>query len=161
MRLKLISVGMAFVVSATLCQAVTASDLTVDIKSSKYSKEDAADIVAMFRRNCRPLGNEFWADVGEVNVSISDEYAEHRLARGWTTNIHLSIKYSDNPNTGPAYAAGTGVLAGHTLHYDLGGGSSPGYLATKRSSQYLCGLSISDDGSDVFEPVPEFSALDR
>ncbi len=107
------------------------------------------------------MGHEFWSDVTEISVEIAEETADHRLARGWKNTLFLSLKYADNPQVGPAYASGTGVLAGHTLHYDIGGGETPGFLATKRSSQYLCGLPFNTNGNSIFVDVPQFKFLDR
>lgn len=147
-----------FFVAALSAQA---SEIEMTISAEGYSEADATAALDTFRRNCRPLGYEFWSDVTNIKVEIVDELAPHRLARGWHANVHLALKYSDDPQVGPAFASGTGVLAGHTLHYDLGGGSTPGYLASKQSSQYLCGLSFNANGDDVFEGVPELKFLDR
>lgn len=145
---------------ACLNANVRAEDVKIEIEGDGFSQADAQFVLEKFRRNCRPLGKEFWSDVTEVKFAIADETAEHRLARGWTMGVHLTLKYSDQPLVGPSFASGTGVLAGHTLHYDLGGGKTPGFLATKRSSQYLCGLSFDTKGNSLFVPVPEFEFLD-
>lgn len=138
-----------------------ADDPKISIKSEGYTRDDAIVAVEVFRRHCKPLGDQFWSDIEEVSVEIFDEYAPHRLEKGWKHTVHLALKYSDNPKSGPAYGEGTGVLAGHTLHYDIGAGITPGFFASKRSSKYLCGVPLEPTGSDVFTPVSEFKFLDR
>ncbi len=141
--------------------AAQAQETKIDIKVPGYTEADVQVAIDQFRRNCRPLGAEFWGDVEEISAQIYKEYAEHRLARGWTTTMSLALKFSRDPKYGPAFASGTGVLAGQTLHYDLGGGITPGFLAIKRSSQYLCGLAFSHDGDQLFVPVEGLKFLDR
>lgn len=141
--------------------APASAEIRINVKAAGYTNSDAITALDLFRRNCRPLGDEFWDDIVDAEVEITEETAPYRLQRGWKTNIHLALKYSETPLHGPSFASGAGVLAGHTLHYDIGGGLTPGFLASKRSSQYLCGLSYDDRGNDVFVPVPEFSSLDK
>ena len=55
------------------------------------------------------------------------------------------------------------AILDETLHYDIGGGSSPGFVAIKRVSVGLCSLPMQDAilGRGVFKSVPEFSFLDN
>lgn len=138
-----------------------ARDIKISVKAPEYRTEYVEAIINRFREACQPLGTEFWDDVEEVSVDIRTEVAQARLDRGWSTSFSLALKYSNNPSRGPSYASGTGVLAGQTLHYYLGGGRTPGYLAVKRSSQYLCGLPISQNGEYVFRAAPALKMLDR
>lgn len=141
--------------------AAAAQEVKVDIQVPGYTDADAMVAIDIFRRNCRPLGDEFWSDVTSVEVTISEEYAPYRQAQLWKNSIELRLKYSDDPRVGPSYASGTGVLSGHTLYYYLGAGVEPGFFASKRSSQYLCGLPFSEKGEDIFVSVPQLIFLDR
>lgn len=140
---------------------VQAQEIKIDIKVAGYTEADVKVALDQFRRNCQPLGGEFWGDVTEVRVDVFKEFAPHRIARGWKNTMSLMIAYSDNPKFGPSFASGAGRLAGYTLHFDLGGGETPGFFASKRSSQYLCGLSYSDKGEDLFVAVPGLKFLDK
>ncbi len=137
-----------------------AQDIDIDIKAPGYTDADAMVAIDIFRRKCQPLGGEFWGDVTSIQVEISEESANYRRARGWKNSVWLRLNYSQDPKFGPSFASGAGVLAGHTLHYFLGGGETPGFFASKQSSQYLCGLSFAE-GKDIFVDVPEFKFLDR
>ena len=151
--------GLAAVIVAFSTLPSFSQDLKISIRAAGYSEADVRAALTVFRNACRPLGTEFWDDVEEVTVNIQKEVADHRLARGWDPSFQLALKYAENPKRGPSFASGTGVLAGHTLHYSLGGGRTPGYLASKRSSQYLCGLAISPNGEDVFQSVQALDIL--
>lgn len=142
-------------------EAVAAQEINIEIKVPGYTEADAMVAIDIFRRNCRPLGAEFWSDVTSIEVTIEEEVAPYRQAHLWKNSVWLRLKYSDDPNIGPSYASGTGVLAGHTLHYHLGGGDDPGFFAGKRSSQYLCGLSFAENGDDIFVSVPQMKFIDR
>lgn len=142
-------------------EAVAAQEIRVDIKVPGYTESDAMTAIDIFRRNCRPLGTEFWSDVTSIEVVIGEELAPYRQAHLWKNSIELRLKYSDQPQAGPSYASGLGVLSGHTLSYFLGGGDDPGFFAGKRSSQYLCGLSFAENGDDIFVSVPELKMVDR
>ncbi|WP_349507230.1 hypothetical protein [Agrobacterium pusense] len=156
-----IAVALMFAGSVVLAAANSeAGDIKISVKAPENRKEYVEAVIERFREACRPLGTEFWDDVEEVSVDIKTEVAQARLDRGWSTSFSLALKYSNNPSRGPSYASGTGVLAGQTLHYYLGGGRTPGYLAVKRSSQYLCGLSISENGEYVFRAAPDLKILD-
>lgn len=140
--------------------AASADTFTVSIEAPGYSEQDVRKAIDIFRSKCQPLGGEVWSDLTEVKAEIEVETARHRLDRGWTNTLHLALRYSETPLVGPVFDEEAGVLTGHVLHYDIGGGQSPGFLAGKRSSQFLCGLPI-EGGRDVFVSVPEFSFLDR
>lgn len=141
--------------------AAGAQEINFDIKVPGYTEADAMVAIDIFRRNCRPLGAEFWSDVTSVEVTISEEYAPYRQAHLWKNSIELRLKYSDDPQVGPSFASGTGILAGHNLYYYLGAGTDPGFFASKRSSQYLCGLAFSEKGEDIFVSVPQLKFVDR
>lgn len=138
-----------------------AQEITVDLRVPGYTKADAEVAIELLRRNCRPLGDAFWADVTGIKVEVYKEFAPHRLSRGWANTMTVMLTYSRDPQYGPSYASGAGVLAGHTLHFDLGGGETPGMLIAKRSTQYLCGLAFDQRGNDVFVDVPGMKFLDR
>jgi hypothetical protein len=130
------------------------------VSGSGYSREEVDRAITLFRQACKPLGDErYWSELVEVKVETGAEYAPHRLARGWSTGLHLMLRVPDRPTRIPTYDDSTGVIAGHTLHYDLGGGKTPGFLSSKRVSQFLCGAPVSQDGSESFKAVPGMSVL--
>ena len=133
--------------------------IRIDVEG--YSTEDVLQMIQIFRGNCLPLGGSFWSDVTEVHAELVQETADYRLARDFRTTLNLRLKYADDPVFGPTIGTQVGVMAGHTLSYDLGGGPTPGYFASKKISQYLCGLSFDPNGSSIFVDVPELSVLDR
>lgn len=132
----------------------------VVVSGSGYSREEIDHAIALFRRACKPLGDErYWSELVEIEVETKVEFAPHRLARGWATWFHLMLRVPDRPTRIPTYDDSTGIIAGHTLHYDLGGGKTPGFLSSKRVSQFLCGAPVSQEGHDTFKAVPEMSIL--
>jgi len=141
--------------------AAGAQEVNVEIKVPGYTEADAMVAIDIFRRNCRPLGDEFWSDVTSVEVTIGEEQAPYRQAHLWKNSIELRLKYSDDPQVGPSYASGAGVLSGYTLTYYLGGGEEPGFFVKGKTSQYLCGLSYSEEGKDIFVSVPQLKFVDR
>ncbi|MCQ1836223.1 hypothetical protein [Neorhizobium galegae] len=145
--------------SFAVAGTASAEQLQVTIKAGRITKADVVEAVRIFREKCRPLGDAAWEDVTKVEADVFEEYAGHRLKRGWKYTLHLAVHYADAPKVGPAFSEEAGVLSGHVLHYDLGGGQTPGFLAAKRSSQFLCGVPIDHKGSDVFVPVPQFAFL--
>lgn len=141
--------------------SASAQQVTVNLNAPGYTQADVDKAIDQFRRNCLPLGGEFWGDVTAIEATIGEETAVYRQARGWKNSLTLRLQYSEDPKSGPSLASGAGVLAGHSLFYILGGGETPGFFASKRSSQYLCGLSFNDAGDDMFVDVPELKFLDR
>ena len=102
-----------------------------------------------------------WSDIVEIHGDLAEEYAQFRLDRGWKATLHLQLRLPDKLRNIPEYNQETGVINGHTLHYHLGGGHTPGFFATKRVSQFLCGLRVDQKGADVFADVPEMAVLNR
>lgn len=156
--LRRILVALSLLTAATATQAAE-MEVTVEAEGG-YSQADAEAALDILRDNCRPLGSEFWSDIETIELTIEEETAAYRMERGWKNSVHVRLKYSDDPQHGPAVASGIGVLAGHWLDFFLGGGDTPGIFVGKRVTQYLCGLSYTD-GSDVFVPVPELKFIDR
>jgi len=144
-----------------LVVAAQAQTIAVDIKVRGFTKGDVDKAIDVFRQNCQPLGGKGWSDISKVEAEVSEEYAPHRTAKGWKTTVFLKLRLSNDPKIIPAADRDAGVIAGQTLHYAIGGGTSPGYFATKRSSQLLCGLPVNDRGGDEFKAVPAFSFLER
>lgn len=159
--MKIARAGIVASVTLLVATACLAGDMKVSVETPEFDKAKAPAIIEAFKDACRPLGSDYWDDIEEVSLEVKKEVVSDRQSRGWTTSFHLALKYSEHPTHGPAFAPGIGVLAGHTLHYQLGGGKKPGYLAIKRSSQYLCGLPSSENGNDVFKAVPAFMLLDQ
>lgn len=132
--------------------------VAIKMQSSLVARDAVEKAVAAFKEACSPL-NEHWRDVKEIRVDVTDEFADHRLKRGWKAYVHVAVRLSEDPATLPAANDQAGVVAGHTLHYDLGGGSEPGMLGSKRASQMLCGMPISNSGADTFKAVPAMDVL--
>lgn len=155
---------MIYALVLIFCMLVTvgqAQEITIEHKVPGYTEADAMVAINLLRRNCLPLGNEFWPDVVQITATFEEEQAEQRKALGWVNSLLLQIRYSDEPSSGPGYASGVGVLAGQTLYFQLGGGNRPGFFVSKRSSQYLCGLSFDDNGADLFVDVPDLKFIGR
>lgn len=159
--MKLFSITVTAFITALLTTVACASDIKVTREGTDYQTANAEAAIELFRKSCRPLGTDFWNDIENVSVEIKKEVAPARLKRGWNTSFHVAIKYAEKPAKGPVFASEAGVLAGQTFHYYLGGGSTPGYIAVKRSSQYMCGLDSDQSGQDVFRPAPALKILDR
>lgn len=125
-----------------------------------YSREEVDHAIALFRQSCKPLGDEpYWSELVEIKVDTGVEFAPHRLERGWSTEFHLMLRVPDRPTRIPTFDDSIGIIAGHTLHYDLGGGKTPGFLSSKRVSQFLCGGPVNQDGRNTFTSVPAMSVL--
>lgn len=154
-------IGLALLAISSFAGAPHAQEIKLDMRVPGYTEADATVAIDLLRRNCRPLGKEFWEDVVEITATFDEETADHRRAHGWQNSLLLQVRYADEPKYGPSYASGTGVLAGHTLYFNLGGGDRPGFFVSKRSSQYLCGLPFNDQGVDLFVDVPGMKFLDR
>lgn len=146
---------------AVSIQLASATEVTFDNKTKVFSEADLARAFDEFRAVCLPLGGAYWSDVESVRVQAFDEYADHRLAKGWKATGHLAITMSENPSRMPAFNDEIGVMAGQTLHYDLGGSKTAGFFASKRVSQLVCGLKVKEDGTDAFMPAPELKFLAR
>lgn len=141
--------------------SIAAQERKIDIKVPGYTEADAMVALELLRANCRPLGDRFWPDVTAVEVTIGEEHAPYRQVHQWNNSIEIRLKYSDDPQVGPSYASGAGVLSGYTLTYYLGGGEEPGFFVKGKTSQYLCGLSYSEEGKDIFVSVPQLKFVDR
>lgn len=153
--------GALMVLSLHFNEAAQAQEIKLDLRVPGYTDADAEVAINLLRQNCRPLGDAFWGDITSIQVEVYKEFAPHRLARGWGKTMTVMLTYSRDPQYGPTYASGAGVLAGHTLHFDLGGGETPGMLIAKRSTQYLCGRAFDEQGNDIFVDVPGMKFLDR
>lgn len=128
---------------------------------SLLPRETVLRAIGIFRSNCTPLGGgRMWSELTKVSVSVQREAADYRRALGWRTTLALNLVVPPNPRAIPDYDARTGVVGGHTLWYFLGGGDRPGFFASKRVSQMLCGAPINQDGRDEFVSVPALSILD-
>lgn len=135
-----------------------ATEVRIVRKSDVYSVAELKRAVEAFRLACPRLRLEWWPEFTDILVETSEEYADHRLALGWATNIHLALRVPDHPVGIPGVIDEIGVIAGHVLDYDFGG-AEPGLLASKRVSQYGRPMPVHQSGDDVFKSVPEFSFL--
>jgi hypothetical protein len=133
-------------------------EVSISIRGGSLSREDVLKAIEVFKDVCAPL-NRHWSDVKGMEVEAMGEYAPHRLAKGWTTGIFVRVKLPDKLSSLPNYDDRVGVISGHTLHYNLGGGSDPGIFGSKRVSQLLCGMPIGDSGQDTFKSIPALRFL--
>ncbi|WCJ63098.1 hypothetical protein [Agrobacterium tumefaciens] len=133
--------------------------VNIEMKTDAYSEADVKKAMEIFWDNCKPLSTIYFTDIVSVSLTASDEFTQYRMNRGWKHSIHLAIKMSDNPVKMPASDNEIGVMAGHTLHYDLGGGQDSGFFASKRVSQKVCGLKARNDGVDAFRKIRAFDFL--
>lgn len=156
-RQSLLVVAAALLLGAVSARAQT-PPVDISITQNVLPRDDVAKAVDVFKRACSPL-NQYWADIKSIGVEVAPEVAEYRLEKGWNANIHITVKVPDDPRVIPKFDRRTGVIAGHTLHYDIGGGRDPGMFGGKRVSQMLCGMPISDRGADTFVRLPELSFL--
>ncbi len=122
------------------------------------TRDDAKRAIDIFLENCSPL-NKYLRDFQEINVRVGKKIVDYQPEMGWTSEIHIQMTVPDEPNYVPRYDPRTHVIAGHTLHYFIGGGNRPGIVGAKRSSQMLCGLPIDQNGSVTFKSVPDLSLI--
>lgn len=99
------------------------------------------------------------AEIIAIDAELFEEIAQFRLDRGWNVTLHLALKLHEDLMKIPKFNSPGGSNSGHTLHYDLGGGKTPGFLATKRVSQFLCG-ELSETDRATFRGVREMAILD-
>lgn len=154
MRRKLIAIALSSLISLS---SATLAEPRIEIQGSEYDADLIAQIVTDFLAEC-PRLKKGVTDIRTIKVKTSSEYAEHRLKRGWKTNIHISIALPDKLDALPAFDDRVGVIAGHTLHYDIGGGKTPGFLGQKLVSHFLCDMKLMQ-GSDSFKAVPAFASI--
>jgi hypothetical protein len=146
--------------SATPPAKGLAPKITIDAKD--YVPQDAENAIAAFRKACKPLGDDaMWSDLVEIRARISDEIASHRRIRGWKSTLHLELVVPDDPRHIPKQDPEIGAIAGHHLHYHLGGGATPGFYASKRVSQLLCGGPVGPSSSSRFTALPELAMMNR
>ena len=141
--------------------ALAEPSVSVERKTEAFSDSEITQALDTFKASCKPLGAAYWGDVESVSVEAFEEYATFRLDLGWKHTVHLAIKLSEKPEAMPEFNDDIGVLAGQTLHYDLGAGKKTGFFASKRASQLLCGLPVDEAGNDVFQDEKAFSFLNR
>jgi hypothetical protein len=132
--------------------------VNITIKAEPLKREDVGRAIEIFKRACTPL-NRYWTDIQTIDVEVSPEFADFRLEKGWKANIHVMIRVPDNPRLIPRSDSRIGAIAGHVLHYNLGGGRDPGMFGSKRVSQMLCGMPITDRGADTFKSIPDLGFL--
>lgn len=150
------------------CSVAAPLEPVVKIIQSGHSQNADADLteqgtkaIATFRKARKPLGDEpMWSEIIAIKVEFIEEFAQFRLDRGWKVNLHLALSLPGDLVKIPKFNSGGGSNSGHTLHYDLGGGKTPGFLASKHVSQFLCGHRLSETGRATFQAVPEMTALD-
>ncbi|WP_342162143.1 hypothetical protein [Methylobacterium sp. SD21] len=130
----------------------------ISMRTSKISEADVRRAVQIFWRNCQPLSS-YTSDIKQIAVDVSDEWADFRLARGWKISIEATVRVPDDPKEIPRYDPRVHVISGNNLFYNIGGGATPGFTSGKRAAQLLCGLPITQNGSDTFKAVPELDFI--
>ena len=157
-----------FVGLLLLPQVVVAADYIevttkVPISYSKYLSEKnipfAKKAIKVFASNCLSLMTAHATDIELISVQGIHEKSDYGCVDyrcedyGWIKTLHVEIKIKDEPTTfsGPMVR-----IAGHTLHFWIGGPSNPGYTTTKFPQ--VCGV---DEvrGHDVYVSVPEMKSL--
>lgn len=129
-----------------------------NLQAKSVSQADAERALTILLQDCPKLGAGAGADVKRIRVKSTDEYADHRLARGWKTNFEVSVELQEALKTLPKFAEDGSALSGQTLGFNLGGGQQAGVMSGKRAAQALCGLPAGE-GADTFKPIPALSFL--
>lgn len=142
-----------------IAEADAAVEMTISDEGARLSRAEVERAISEFRRICQPLGGAMWSDIRAVSAEVFAESASYRLAKGWKTTIMLKLTVPDYPQKIPMTSEQTGVIAGHVLYYFIGGGREPGFFASKRASQYLCGMRVTQVGADEFLRASEFGFL--
>ena len=102
-----------FVVASGMPAATKATAQNVAVEnSSSMSRADIDRVFEIFKRNCSPL-NRYWSDIQTVRIDVGEEFAPHRLARGWKFGINVQVVIPREPKVIPAADGRAGVLAGH------------------------------------------------
>ena len=115
------------------------------------------EALALFVRSCAPLTTEYWVDVVSATATVySETYDKARLERyGWRREIEVAILIKDHPAVIPRRFD----VASHTIHFVLGGGTSPGILGSK-NGQVLCNMGAARS-AEGFKSVPGLAVIDR
>ncbi|BAU89386.1 hydrolase [Methylorubrum populi] len=122
------------------------------------SENEIRRAVEIFLRNCAPL-NTYLSDIKEIRAEYSGGIPASNHPESWKFSVHVTMDVPNEPKQIPRYDPRAHVMAGHTLHYDLGGGDKPGFFASKRVSQLLCGMEVNQAGRDTFKSVPDLKLL--
>lgn len=115
------------------------------------------EALALFVRSCAPLTTEYWVDVVSATATVySETYDKARRERyGWRREIEIAILIKDHPAVIPRRFD----VASHTIHFVLGGGTSPGIVGSQ-DGQVLCGMGAARD-AEGFKSVPALAVIDR
>lgn len=127
------------------------------LKSPAISQAQAQRALDVFLAACPQLAAGM-GDIEEIAVKTDQEYAEHRLAKGWKTGFEISIALKDDLKSLPAFVGDGEALSGQTLPFNLGGGEQAGVMSGKRAAQAICGLP-DGSGTDTYRPLPQLSFL--
>ncbi|EAB6718104.1 hypothetical protein BO068_005229 [Escherichia coli] len=147
-----------FIAIAALFSTAAIAGPSVEIQGDAFDRETVEKVLVEFWKACKPLAQHL-EDVHTIRVETGEEFAQHRLDKGWKKSFHIAIPLSEELTSLPKSDPEIGAIAGHTLHYHLGGGSQPGMLGSKRVSQKLCGMTVANDGSDTFKKVPSLRLI--
>ena len=117
--------------------------------------------IDIFINACRPLIQDHYADIEQITAIDgafkSEDYGclDYRCDEyGWEKELRFIIKIKDNATT---FSGDLRYIAGHTLHFWLGGPTNPGITTTKFPQ--VCGYNKPLNGEDIYIPVPEIGHL--
>lgn len=126
-------------------------------------KMQAEEALASLKSKCSDLflwGSEDVQRIRMKKVSIPQDtcHLDYLCERyKWYSTFWVEVDVVENPQwIAPSHRA-----AGHTLHYRMGSGISPGIVAKKEQSMRVCGWQPRRDGADIHVSVPALSFIDN
>lgn len=138
---------------------VSRVNFSVEMKDNTVSKEAIEAALLAFAQSCEPLTTRYWQDVAWAKAVVEPvpDYVRFLKDKGWSYQIEVEIALLDKTRVIPIkdeYA----VPGGAHLWYNLGGGHTPGFFASKTISQAMCGMPL-DGSKKVFRDVPALQVL--
>lgn len=132
--------------------------IKIGSNTSPSDKQLIARAAGAFFQHCSDLLNKYAGDIERINAYLDvldTKYSYQFEAYGWKKMIRLQIKIKDDPRHIPA----TYRTSGHTLHYQLGTGHSPGYITKKDQAALVCGIRPDRNGVDMFVSMPDLPPI--
>ena len=130
---------------------------SVQMEADGVSADAVTSALTAFAESCVPLTTKHWKNVVSANAVVRPVTNPGPHPRGWKTYIEVEVTLADK--TDIPVTDEYGVPDGHHLWYSLGGGASPGFFATKRVSQGLCGMPVDKNGNTVFRDLAALKVL--
>jgi hypothetical protein len=135
--LKVVLIAAALTVAACTAEPGQFPSINVTSYTNTDDIEMASQAIKVFLNKGCPDLAKYAGDVESFEATIGAEpVAGYRTEKfGWTKEIDLQIRISQDATRIPpdSYARG------HTLHYYLGAGTTPGVIIQKDQSYALCG----------------------